>query len=112
MLITKLLFFIVIDIYIDLIIKSKKRYFLSNLPIDVFSPDFVLLRVLPDRVLDLKDSVVVGVGDGDLLVVLQHLVVDGPGLVGDGLTNNVDRPRVALADLRIICFYKFQRKII
>ncbi len=82
----------------------------SYLPIDVFSPDFVLLRVLSDRVLDLKDSVVVSVGDGDLLIVLQYLVVDGPGLVCDGLADNIDRPRVTLANLNIFCETVFQKK--
>ena len=59
----------------------------------------VLLRVLSDGVPDLKDGVVVAVGDGDPLVVLQVDVVDAPRLVGDGLADDVDRPRVGLADL-------------
>ena len=71
----------------------------NNSPIDILSPDFVLLGVLAHRVLDLKHGVVVRVCDGDPLVVLQHSLIDGPGLVGDRLADNIHGPRVGLADL-------------
>ena len=59
----------------------------------ILGPDLVLGRVLPDRILDLEGGVVVGVGDGDLLVVLQvDSLLDAPGLVGDGLTDHVHAP--------------------
>ena len=74
----------------------------------VLGPDLVLAVVAPQRLLDLKDRVVVGVGDldpgvllgdqGGLLLSDEALAL-GPGLIGDGLSNNIDRPAVGSTDL-------------
>ena len=74
----------------------------------VLGPDLVLAVVAPQRLLDLKDRVVVGVGDLDPGVLLgdqgglllgDEALALGPGLVGDGLSNNIDRPAVGSSDL-------------
>jgi len=55
---------------------------------------------LSDCILDGEGGVVVLVLDGDALVVLDGgFVSDPPGLVGDGLADDVDGPGVGPADL-------------
>jgi hypothetical protein len=74
----------------------------------VLGADLVLAGVASQGVGALKQRVVVGVGDLDPLVGLsdEHglllgdvAVVLGPGLVGDGLTDDVDGPGHGLANL-------------
>ena len=67
--------------------------------IAILCSDFVLAVVTSQSILDLKDCVVVGVGDLDpgvllgdegLLLLGDEALTLGPGLVSDGFSNNIN----------------------
>ena len=87
--------------------------------ITVLSSDLVLAIVSPESILDFKDGVVVGVGDLDPFVLLCDEVLlllgdeaftMGPSLIGDGLTNDINRPAVGSSNLTESCV-RFNLKI-
>ena len=74
----------------------------------ILGPDLVLAVVAPQRLLDLEDRVVVGVGDLDPGVLLGDegglLLSDealplSPGLVSYGFSDNINRPAVGSSNL-------------